>query len=120
MTDVAFLLLTFFLTSAVFVRHRDPKIELPSAQNIRRVVETENVVDVWIDSEGRVDIDGHRVSLEQIGAVLRAEVRADPQRVVSIHVDGRTQFGMLSGVLKELRQADARRIVFATERKRDP
>ena len=115
--DISFLLLTFFMISAVFVKYRRGPAELPEAQNAQKVLEQRNIIHLWLDQEGGVNINGQSAPLDQVAAIVGAQLKANPQQIVSIHVDGKISFGSISDILQELRKAEADKIVFATEKK---
>ena len=66
--DVVFLLLIFFMVSTTFERESEIEIELPEATAERPDREAQ-AVEVWIDAEGRLYLDGRQ--LEDAGGERR-------------------------------------------------
>ena len=76
--DVVFLLLIFFMVSTTFERESEIKIELPEATAERPDREAEPV-EVWIDAEGRLYLNGVRLEDTRVSGVKAAlEALATP------------------------------------------
>lgn len=116
MADISFLLIIFFMVSTVFIRYRGIPVELPEAEKIKKLESRRNVTHIWIDREGKINIDDQDVPLSQVGRIIHAKLTANPRTIVSIKGDEKARFGLISDVLEELRKVEALRVNFATDR----
>ena len=120
MADISFLLLVFFMVSTVFVRYRGIPVILPQAEKIEKLESRRNVTAIWIDRDGKINIDDQFVPLDQVSRVMHARLTANPRLVISIRGDQDSSFGVMSDLLQELRKAEALRVNFSTRRKSLP
>ena len=118
MADIAFLLLVFFMVSTVFIRFRGIPVTLPEAERVEKLEMRRHVTSIWIGANGAVNIDDQAVPLQGVGPLIHAKLTANPRLIISIKGDGRAEFGTISDVLQELRQVEALRVNFATDRER--
>lgn len=116
MSDIAFLLLIFFIVTTVFVEHR-PEFppELPSATSTDALRNKRNIANLWISPDGIIQIDSALVNLEQVAPTLHRKLLLNPKLVVLIKSDENTRYGTVSQVIEELRRAQALRIAFAAK-----
>jgi biopolymer transport protein ExbD len=116
MADISFLLLVFFMVSTVFVRYRSEfRVVLPEAEKIDKL-DRRDIVNVWVGSEGQIQVDDLSVKLEQIGKAVHAKLTANPAIIVLIKADQKAKFGLVSDVMQEMRKIEALRVNFATSR----
>ncbi|MDR0447952.1 MAG: biopolymer transporter ExbD, partial [Treponema sp.] len=69
MSDVAFLLLIFIMLVALINYRREVKIEYPEADRAKRT-STEKNLEIWVDREGFLYLDGYPAELGMIENVL--------------------------------------------------
>ena len=119
MADISFLLLVFFMVSTVFVRYRGVPVDLPEAEKIEKLESRRNVLQIWVDSEGTINIEDKSIALEAIGAVVHQRLTANPRMIISLRGDKESQFGVVSDVMQELRKIEALRVNFSTKRERE-
>lgn len=117
MADITFLLLIFFMVSTVFVRFRVTGIILPPAQKIEELKKRRHINYLWVSADRTIYIDDKAAELNQVAGIFYDRRVKDPLMVVSLKCDYRAPYGLINKVLEELRNADALRINFATERK---
>jgi biopolymer transport protein ExbD len=120
MADISFLLLVFFMVTTVFVRYRGIPVQLPQAEKIEKLESRRHVTAIWINREGKINIDDQMVSLDQVGRVMHAKLVANPRTIISIRGDEESSFGLMSDLLQELRKVEALRVNFSTRRKTQP
>lgn len=119
MADIAFLLLVFFMVSTVFIRFRGIPVTLPEAERVEKLEMRRHVTSIWVGANGAVNIDDQAVALQDVGPLIHAKLVANPRLIISIKGDGQAEFGTISDVLQELRQVEALRVNFATDRERE-
>ena len=77
------------------------------------------MLQVWVDSEGTINIEDKSITLEAIGAVVHQRLTANPRMIISLRGDKESQFGVVSDVMQELRKVEALRVNFSTKPERE-
>ena len=116
MADITFLLLIFFMVSTVFVRYRVTGIIMPKAEKIEELKKRRHINYLWVSADRKIYIDDKLANLDQVARIFYDRRLKDPRMVVSLKCDYRAPYGLISRVMEELREADALRINFATNR----
>ncbi len=119
MADISFLLLVFFMVSTVFVRYRGVPVELPQAEKIEKLESRRNVLQIWVSSEGVVNIEDRNIPLSEVGKLVHKHLTANPRLIISLRGDKDSEFGVISDVMEELRKVEALRVNFSTKRELD-
>ena len=112
MADISFLLIIFFMVSTVFVVYRGFPVDLPEAMNIDALKSKRNVVSIWIGPEGRMMVDEFEVTLAEVANVVNTKLQENPRIVVQVKSDRNTPYRQVSGVIEELKRANANRVSF--------
>lgn len=114
--DVAFLLLIFFLSTAVFAVERGIVLELPRPDAVPVSVPRDRVADVRIAADGSWSLDGAAVSpADALARGIAARLRATPDLVVRITVAQAAPYAALVASLDQVKIAGARAITIQTE-----
>lgn len=111
MADIAFLLIVFYMSSAILRPETGLDVDLPRARNTLRQP-PERVAHIWIDADGRPWVNDLYVQYDQIAPILVAKLRANPQLIVALHCDRRTRYTYMDRALAELKKAEAVRVSF--------
>lgn len=119
MADISFLLLVFFMVSTVFVRYRGVPVDLPEAEKIEKLESRRNVLQIWVDSKGAINIEDQNIPLDVLGPFIHQRLTANPRMIISLRGDKESQFGVISDVMQELRKVEALRVNFSTKRERE-
>ncbi len=121
MSDVAFLLLVFFLSTTKFDIKRGLGLVLPPAseQADKRVkLKDENITKVWIDSEGQITVISggidEQVSMNQLETKIRNIVKSNPDMVISLKTDRKSKYQNMVIALDKLQAAGAEKISLST------
>jgi biopolymer transport protein ExbD len=121
MSDVAFLLLVFFLSTTKFDIKKGLGINLPAAsKNAEKKVKLkeENITKVWIDAEGVITLKTkdaeETVSLNQLESKIRKIVSDNPDMVVSLKTDRKSKYQNMVKALDRLQAAGAEKISLST------
>ena len=114
--DISFLLIIFFMVSTVFVVYRGFSVDLPSATRIDPLKSRRNVVSIWISPGGNMMCDEYTVSLATLASVVNEKLQANPRIVVLVKADRNTPYRMISGVIEELKKANALRVSFIAKK----
>lgn len=129
MPDVVFMLLFFFMVTTVLREVTlKVKIDLTKATNIEKIEEKRLVSYIYIGPErlpnnklgnDKVQIDDS--IQEDIGAIrtiMYDKLLEEQRMIVSLRVDESSEFGLLTDVQEELKQASTFRINYSTKRDR--
>jgi biopolymer transport protein ExbD len=115
--DIVFLLLIFFMVSAVFKEYQGLQVKLPTAKQIEKLQSKRDVAYVWMDRNARVSIDDKLVRLEDVYDIMYAK-RADPLhplRATSLKIDERLKMEHVYKLQERLREADALNINYSAK-----
>ena len=114
MSDVAFLLLIFIMLVALINYRKEIKIEYPEAKTALRTSEEKNL-EVWIDREGAVYIDGEDADLLILENVIADLYRSAPDTRVHIIADRSTTYEKINAVLEILQILQYRVVSFVVK-----
>ncbi len=115
-SDIAFLLLIFFIVSTVFVKERGLKVTLPKAEAIEKIVRN-NAVTLYVDKSGQISIDDYLIQIPQVEPVMMKKLALDFNAVACFRTDKDTQFGLMADIINQLRNAQALRVSFEAKLK---
>jgi len=113
MADIAFLLLIFYMSTAILKPDQGMEIDLPRAsQGMRQPREL--VAHIWIDAQGQVMVNDLKVDYDALAPVLIRKLRGNPNLIVALNTDRRTRYVYMDRALAELKKAEAVRVSFTT------
>ena len=116
-SDVAFLLLIFFIVTTVFVKERGLRVNLPRGERIEKITR-KNAVTVYVDSHGAISIDDFEVQIPMVYNVMLRKLSEDYNMIVAFRADQRTPFGVMADVMNQMRRAEALRVSFEGKHRR--
>ena len=117
--DVLLVILIFLMISTTFTRYQELSITLPSAEGAAAKGKPRDI-SVAISSDGRVAIDGKRISLDQLTNALTASAKntgGENGPNVIIAADGKAPHQSVMLVMEAARNANLPNVVFATQSK---
>jgi biopolymer transport protein ExbD len=114
MGDIAFLLLIFFMATTIFRLDEGLQIILPTAASTEDPGR-EHVASV-IDRDGRISINNRIVAASEVEGVIKGTLLDAPDAVVSLNADQHAPYGVVSDVIDGLKNANAARLSFTSER----
>ncbi|MBN2461785.1 MAG: biopolymer transporter ExbD [Candidatus Cloacimonetes bacterium] len=121
MSDIAFLLLVFFLSTTRFDIKKGLGLVLPPAseeatQKVR--LKEENITKILINKEGQIllrTFDGEEeIQMNQLEAKVRGIVRENPDMVISLKTDRKAKYQFMVMALDRLQAAGAEKISLST------
>ena len=118
MADISFLLIIFFMVTTVFIVYRGFQVDLPAAERIDPLKSRRNIVSIWISPEGTMMVDEYAADLSSVGGIVQRKLQENPRIVVLIKSDRNTPYRMISGVIEELKKANALRVSFIAKKER--
>ena len=116
MADISFLLIIFFMVTTVFVVYRGFHVNLPRAERVDPLKSRRNIVSVWIGPQGRIMVDEYETELSGVGGIVRDKLLTNPRIVVLVKSDAQTPYRLVSGVIEELKRAQALRVSFIAKK----
>jgi len=114
MSDVAFLLLIFIMLVALINYRKEVKIEYPNAKTALRTSEEKNL-EVWIDREGGIYLDGDGADLLALEQKIAELYRGAPDTRVHIIADRNTPYEKINAVLEVLQVLQYRVVSFVVK-----
>ncbi|MCB5230845.1 MAG: biopolymer transporter ExbD [Candidatus Cloacimonas sp.] len=117
MSDIAFLLLIFFMVSTVFVKERGLKVILPQGKSIEKIPR-KTATTIYVDRSGVISIDDFMVEIPMVRDIMIRKLYDDFNTIASFRSDRDTDYGTMSDILNQLREANALRVSFEAKMKR--
>ena len=114
MSDVAFLLLIFIMVMALINFRKEVKIEYPEAKTALRTTAEKNL-EVWIDREGALYLDGDPASRLALENKIAELYRSAPDTRVHIIADRNTPYEKINNVLEVLQILQYRVVSFVVK-----
>lgn len=117
MADISFLLLLFFMVSTVFVKEKGLKITYAKAKTIEKIPRN-NAATIYIDRAGRISIDDYIASVPDVQNIMMKKYSENYNIIASFRTDSRTEYGVMSDVMGQLRKANTLKVSFEAKLKR--
>jgi biopolymer transport protein ExbD len=111
MSDVGFLLLIFIMLVSLINYRKEVKIDYPEAETAKRT-STEKNLEIWVDEDGMVYLDGVPSNLNAIETAVTDIYRNAPDTRVHIIADRNTPFTEVNEVLRLLQLLQYRVVSF--------
>jgi len=126
MSDIAFLLLLFFMVSTVFVQEKKfwvGRERWPIADSIERIPRNHTTT-VYVMRDETILIDDVPTRIETeadvfVSSTLIRKKADDPDLVVCFRTDKETKYGVMSDVMRQLQDANTLVVAFETQKRLD-
>lgn len=126
MSDIAFLLLLFFMVSTVFVQEKKFWVERdrwPIAESIERIPRNHTTT-IYVMRDETILIDDIPTRIESsedvfVSSTLIRKKEEDPELVVCFRTDRETKYGVMSDVMRQLQDAQTLVVAFETQKRAD-
>ena len=112
--DIVFLLLIYFLLTTNFMVEEGIKIKLPQAK--AAAPQTEEVITVYVDQQGRAFLGTEEVSLGRLFDRLKEMIRNQKNKLVVVRADRAVILNKAVKVMDIAKAAGAGRLCLATEK----
>jgi biopolymer transport protein ExbD len=110
--DIVFILLIFFIVTAVFVEETGVQIQRPQATS---AIDLEkNSILVAITAEGKVVYDGQEIGVNGVRGIVKRLIRQDAKKSVIIQTDKAASVDLYTKVHDQAALAGAKNIHLAT------
>ncbi len=117
MSDIAFLLLLFFMVSTVFVKEKGLNVNLPKAGEIQKIPR-DQAATIYVDRYGTISIDDFVVTIPDVQWVMQKKLAENFNVISCFRTDMETNYGIMSDIMNQLREANALRVSFEAKLKR--
>ena len=115
MADIAFLLIIFFMLTAVFTSNRGLQFAFPKEDPTRLDVQPEEAVHIKITGEQQYLVDKTPMSLDSLAGYVEAKMGQNPGKPVIIQTQGHVPYRVMIEVFDVLRQLEVKNISVPTE-----
>ena len=112
MSDIAFLLLVFFLVTTTISMDKGISLVLPSEGN-ELEVNRNNIVNILMNESGKVLLDDKPTHVEAIHGIVERKIAGNPNLIFSVQTHPRTKYQDYLRVLDQLKEAKATKISIA-------
>ena len=112
MSDIAFLLLVFFLVTTTISLDKGISLILPAEGN-EMEVNKKNIVNILINDRGKVLMDEEPTKIDKIKTVAQKKISLNPKIIFSVLTGKNTKYSDYILVLDQLKQANATKISIA-------
>lgn len=116
LVDVMLVLLVIFMITAPVIYQTAIKIELPAAKTGEQRKNTP--LSFTLSKDGRLQLDGHDVAMEELGAKVKAAMAKEPDGTAVIHADKDTPHGRVIELMDVLRDAGLLRFALSVQQKK--
>ncbi|MBI72939.1 MAG: biopolymer transporter ExbD [Candidatus Marinimicrobia bacterium] len=112
MSDIAFLLLVFFLVTTTISMDKGLSLILPAEGN-EMEVNRKNIVNVLVNDQGKVLFDDKPTAIKDIKRKAISKISGNSNIIFSVLTTKRTKYKFYIEVLDQLKQAGASKISIA-------
>jgi biopolymer transport protein ExbD len=117
MSDISFLLLLFFMVSTVFVKEKGLDVMLPKAKSIVKIPR-KHAATIYVNRSGVISIDDYAVNIPQVSIIMQQKIAEDINLITCFRTDKDTNYGIMSDILQQLKEANTLRVQFEAKLKR--
>jgi biopolymer transport protein ExbD len=114
MSDIAFLLLIFFLVTTIFALEMGIPLILPGKTSENVKMNRKNILVVQAHANGAITVEDQQVSLAELRPLIEKRLAQNEKLVVVIETHPDAEYGLMIDILDELKLAQARRISLKT------
>ena len=109
MSDIAFLLLIFFLVTTIFALEKGIPMVLPGDTPPKKLKKS-NMLIIQAHANGAITIDNSVVTLRQVRTGVERRLAENKKLIVVLETHPDSEYGLMVDLLDEVRLAQARRI----------
>ena len=117
MSDIAFLLLLFFMVSTVFVKERGLKVTLPRAEMIQKIPRN-HAATIYVNKQGDISIDDFIIPVQNVNLVMARKLQQDPNVISCFRADTKTRYIVINEIIRQLQEANCLPVSFEAKLKR--
>jgi biopolymer transport protein ExbD len=114
MSDLAFLLLIFFVVTTTFAIEEGIPLALPGRSSSSTRVDASDVLEIHALAGGRVEAQGQSIGVTNVRRLVEQALAANPDLIVLLTAQRSAEYGLMVVVLDEIKLANCRRISLKT------
>lgn len=114
MSDLAFLLLIFFVVTTTFAVEEGIPLVLPGRTAKATRVDIRDVLEIRARAGGQVEALGQPIAVSRVRTLIAERLAANPDLVVLLTTERTAEYGLMVDVLDEIKLAQCRRISLKT------
>jgi biopolymer transport protein ExbD len=115
MADIAFLLIVFFMLTAVFSTTQGLRFQFPKDDPTDLNVQPEEAIHIKIIGEGQFIVDRIPMTLEQTGGYIQSKMEQNPAKPVIIQTLPEVPYFAMIDVFDLLKQLDVQNVSIPTQ-----
>lgn len=110
MSDIAFLLLIFFISTTVFDTETGIPLVLPPDKAAPVSVSPEDLLVLRGYADGKIALNGDSIRRNEVAGAIRSRLQVRPGLVVSIETERNASYEVMVELLDQVRKSNARRV----------
>jgi biopolymer transport protein ExbD len=114
MSDIAFLLLIFFLVTTIFALEQGIPLVLPGQKSKDVKVKRDNILEIKAHANGSITIDKAPVTIHEVKSIVEDRLAENDKLIVVIVTHPDSEYGLMIDILDEIKLANARVISLKT------
>ena len=115
MADIAFLLIVFFMLTAVFTSTQGLRFQFPKDDPSQLNVQPEEAIHIKIASEGQFQVDRVAMTIEEMGGYVQSKMSQNPEKPVIIQTEAEVPYYVMIDVFDLLKQLEVKNVSIPTE-----
>lgn len=115
MADIAFLLIVFFMLTAVFTSTQGLRFQFPKDDPEQFNVQPEEAIHIKITGEGQYQVDRRPANLEELGGYVQTKIKENPEKPVLIQTLPEVPYRAMIEVFDLLRKLEVKNVSIPTE-----
>jgi biopolymer transport protein ExbD len=117
-SDVAFLLLIFFIVSTAFATDIGLPLLLPQKETVQQAIKVKqsNIATLKVHADNRITLDDKTIEVNHIKRAIEDRLQAQEKLVVVLETHPDADYGKMVACLDELKLANARRVSLKTSK----
>ncbi|MBI4447112.1 MAG: biopolymer transporter ExbD [Acidobacteria bacterium] len=115
MADIAFLLIIFFMLTAVYSTTRGMEFAFPKDDPQQLNVQPEEAIHIKILGEGQFRVDRRSMALDEMGEYVQSKMEQNPQKPVIIQTLPEVPYFVMIDVFDLLKQLQVKNVSVPTQ-----
>ena len=115
MADIAFLLIVFFMLTAVFTATQGLRFQFPKDDPTELNVQPEEAIHIRIVGDGQFVVDRVQMSLEEMGGYVQSKMQENSSKPVIIQTMPDVPYHVMIDVFDMLKLLDVENVSIPTE-----
>ncbi len=115
MADIAFLLIVFFMLTAVYTTNQGLRFQFPKDDPTELNVQPEEAIHIKIVGDGQFQVDRVPMTLAEMGGYVQSKMEQNPEKPVIIQTMPDVPYFVMIDVFDLLRQLQVNNVSIPTE-----